>query len=192
MRAARAWAWAWTGWAMAATVMGCASVPDYRYHTLDMRSQADLGAPVWLEEVRPRLNEALTRPEIMIRVSPTQVEYYALDRWASRLDEQLAEKLKTEFAPADDARFQATVDGTVMAFEQVDTPGGADARLKAELRVRMLQRGALVAEFTRLYDIQEPAQAARPDAVVAALSRAVETLAARLSEDMRQAVSQTP
>ena len=57
---------------------GCATtVPQFRYYTLDMAPGAAISAPVQLGRVRIDVNEALSRPEIMVRTSPTSVEYYA-------------------------------------------------------------------------------------------------------------------
>ncbi len=106
---------------------GCASVPQYRYYTIDMTPRAELTPPVRIEGVRIfTINQALQRPEIMIRTSPTQIEYYAIDRWASGLEEQIAEKINTEFASASSDLQLFNITATLMAFEQVDTPAGPE------------------------------------------------------------------
>lgn len=175
--------------AIAVALTGCVSTPNYRYYTLDMRQGANLGAPVWIEDVRLEMSDSLSRPAIMIRTSPTEIVYYALDRWASGLQSQIGEKLKTEFAPSNQARYTARIDGALMAFEQVDAPPGADVHLKAELTTTIREKDTILGEITRIYDVREHAAAANPDAVVQALSKATEQLAAALSEDMRGIVN---
>ncbi len=165
-----------------AVVAGCASVPQYRFYTLDMRPAAAFHPAVQLEAVRIDVGEALKRPEILIRTSATRIDYYALDRWASGLDEQLAEKLRTEFAAAPIGARRVNVDGTLMAFDQVDTPAGAEVHVKLELSV-----GAL--ELRKIYSQTEPASAATPTAVVEALSRATEAVARAFEADLAKVVA---
>lgn len=170
----------------AVTLTGCAtSAPQYKHYTLDMQPHAQLTAPVQFVALRMNVNQALQRPEILIRTSPTQIEYYALDRWASGLDEQIAEKLRTEFAtPVLDVR-RINADCTVMAFEQVDVNGGAEVRAKLEFVVDSLG-------FQKAYTQQVPAAASNAPAVVEALSRATEAIAAELSNDLAATIAANP
>lgn len=165
---------------MVAFATSCASVPMYRYYTIDMRPGADLKPGVQISSVRIDVNQALKRPEILIRTSATRIDYYALDRWASGLDEQLAEKLMTEFsgAPAGAPRFDLS--GSLMAFDQVDTPSGAEVHVKMELRAP---------HFQKIYSHSEQASAATAEAVVDALSRVTEAIAAELAADLTKVVA---
>jgi uncharacterized lipoprotein YmbA len=175
---------------------GCASsVPQYRYYTLDMTPHAQASGEIELASVRIGVNQALSKPEILIRTSPTSVEYYALDRWASGLDEQITEKLKTEFAgPAPDA-YRVSLDATLMAFEQVDSPSGPPevrVKLDANFVVRDGKLGSDNAAFNRLYTQSQSAQSASPGAVVEALSRAVEAIATEMAADVQQMAESSP
>ncbi len=168
----------------------CASVPLYRYYTLDMSPRAGIDAPIAVESVRISVNQALARPEILVRTSPTKIEYYALDRWAGGLDEQLDEKLKTEFGNPGPDPIRLRVDGALMAFEQVDTPAGAEVRVKLDLSVEA--RGRQTVQFTKLYYNSQPASASGADAVVEALSRAVEAIAVEMAADVQRYAAAAP
>jgi uncharacterized lipoprotein YmbA len=168
----------------------CVSAPDYRYYTLDMNPRAEIAVPLVLTDVRIRVNEALARPEIMARVSPTKIEYYAIDRWASGLEEQVAEKLKTEFSSMQPDAYRIQIDGRLMAFEQVDTSAGADVRVKLDASVAVSGRDfpQSAGPLERIYNQTASAAAGSPDAVVEALSRAVEAVAVQIASDVQQYV----
>ncbi len=164
-------------------VAGCVSVPEPNYYTLDMRPSGGIEAPFVLESVRIRPGEAVSRREIMIRTSPTEIEYYATQLWAADLGEQLREKLKAEFGRAEAPALAVTIDGNLLAFEQVDTKDGAEARVKLDLRVSLDTPGGR-RSFSKIYETVVRAEAQAAPAVVEALSRALESIAAELSEDL--------
>jgi len=171
----------WFALALAPLLAACASVPDYRYYTLDMTPHAGVDVPLYVEQVRISVNEAIGKPEILIRTSPTRIEYYALDRWAGGLEEQVAEKLKAEFDTASGDSLPVSLFGRVMAFEQVDTPSGAEGRVKLEMTA-----SAAGGEFTKTYAHSVPAGASSADSVVEALSRAMEGIAKELAADIQR------
>lgn len=175
-----------------AVLAGCASAPQYRYYTIDMGKSAQIDAPVRVLGVNLRVNEALARPEILVRTSSTQIEYYALDRWASGLEEQIAEKLKTEFAGASADKPGCEISGRLMAFEQIDTAAGPEVRIKLDMEVD--QRHAPPAAqdavyWQRLYTVSRPMSSSGAAAAVEALSRATEEIAAQLAADLAQVVA---
>lgn len=179
----------WMAIALLPLLAACASsVPHYRYYTLDMAPHAQAAAPIQLADVRIDVNEALSRPEIMVRTSPTSVEYYALDRWASGLDEQLAEKLKTEFASSAAGAPSVELDGVLMEFEQVDSGAAAEVRVKLDATLTVTRSGEKAA-FAKLYVESQPAAAQSANAVVQALSRAVEAIATRIAGDVEAFVA---
>jgi uncharacterized lipoprotein YmbA len=124
----------------------------------------------------------------MVRTSPTQIEYYALDRWAGGLEEQLDEKLRSEFEGSSKGVYRVRIDGVLMAFEQADVPTGAEARVKLDTRIEVSGGGLSPGghSFTRLYVGTQPAASASAAAVVEALSRTVETIAADMAADILQ------
>ncbi len=166
-------------------IAGCVSVPEPNYYTLDMRASGRVEAPFVLESVRIRPGEAVSRREIMIRTSPTEIEYYATRLWAADLGEQLSEKLKTEFSGTDAQAVRVTIDGDLLAFEQVDTQDGADARVKLDLLVTMdSATDGESRSFSKVYETVVTAEAQSAQAVVEALSRGLESIASELAEDL--------
>lgn len=174
--------------ALVAILTGCVSVTESNYFTLDMRSSGQVESSFALEDVRIRPGEAVSRPEIMIRTSPTEVEYYATQRWAADLGEQLGEKLKSEFGQPSGSSPGVKIVGTLLAFEQIDTEGGADARVKLDVSVSLASlNGESAISFSRIYEIVVRADEAAAPAVVRALSRGVESIAGELAEDLARA-----
>lgn len=170
---------------LVAIVAGCFSVPEPKYFTLDMRSSGRVDSPFAVEEIRIRAGEAVARREIMIRTSPTEVEYYATQRWAADLGEQLSEKLKTEFGRSGGEEARVRIEGDLLAFEQVDTPDGADARIKLDLVVTLeSENGDASPSFSKIYETVVTAEAPNAPAVVEALSRGLESIADELAEDL--------
>jgi ABC-type uncharacterized transport system auxiliary subunit len=151
-----------------------------------MQPRARVESPVRVSELRITVNHALSKPEILVRTSPTQVEYYALDRWASGLEEQVAEKLKTEFAAVPTELPTVELEGKLMAFEQVDTPSGAEVRVKLEIvsQPPFKELHSIFPSFRKIYEKTEPASAPTAAAAVAALSRATEAIASELGKDL--------
>ena len=99
---------------------GCASAPDIDYYTLDMSPSGQVETDLNLVVGRFSTTESLGRSQIVIQASPTRIDYYATDRWASGVGEMVEHKLAAEFGPIVDGRRSLRVSGRVMAFEQVD------------------------------------------------------------------------
>lgn len=167
-----------------ALLAGCVTATETRYYTLDMRPSGGEHAPAALAIDRLRVSEPLKRKEILIQTTPIEIEYYARHEWAARIEELIAEKLAAEFGPRDAAGHALLLGGDVLAFGQVDRPGGADAHVKLALNFR--EDGvSRYAEplFEKTYERLLPAESAGPAAVVAALSRALEEIAAEIARD---------
>jgi hypothetical protein len=99
------------------------------------------------------------------------------------LDQQLSEKLATEFANAPADSPALWIEATLLAFEQVDTAGGAEARVKIEIRAGVLNDGRRDTGLQKIYERSAAVSAASPAAVADALSRVVETIAAEIAEE---------
>lgn len=170
----------------AITAAGCVSVPDVRWHTLDMRPSGQVA--IDRQVVFPEMFEsatALRRANILIRTQPTEVEYYATREWVEPVAELVTRKLAAEFGTQGLQAGDLYVEGTILAFEQVDVPGGAEAHIQLALRVSGNRREVPLLEM--LYDVSEPAASSTPGDVVAALSHALATIAARLARDIAEA-----
>jgi len=179
---------AWAG-GFIVVLSGCASAPEYRYYTVDMQPHAQLTPAARVEGVRVVVNQALNRPEIMIRTSPTQIEYYALDRWAAGLDEQIRQKISAEFAVAAGELPAVEIICTLMAFEQVDTPAGPQVRATIDATIQSKSSRPIIS-IQKLYTVEEKAAAPGAAAAVEALSRAVEGIARLMAADIAAAVAQ--
>ncbi|MCC6491159.1 MAG: membrane integrity-associated transporter subunit PqiC [Candidatus Hydrogenedentes bacterium] len=163
---------------------GCAHSPEPRFYTLDMTPSGKAAASCNIEVERLRPHDALTRVDLMVKTSPTQVEYYALDRWAATLSELVPEKLRAEFGAPLAGRRTLVLSGTILAFEQVDTEEGANAHVKLDLELRNEGDSRYAAPLLqKVYEIAVPAGQPAPADVVRALSSGLETLATQIAAD---------
>ncbi len=170
---------------IALLVGACAHVELPRFYTLDMTPSATAGARYNIVVERLRASDALTRNDILIKKSPTEVEYYALDRWVSGLGELVSEKLGAEFGAPKEGLEAIVVSGQITAFEQIDRADGADghARLALELRAEDAGRyGDPLLKKT--YEASVAMNGKGPSEAVKALSRALEQIAAAVAQDV--------
>lgn len=171
---------------VACVAIGCASVPETDYYTLDMtpsRPAPALAANIVVDRLRP--SEALSRPGIMIKKSPTQIEYYATDHWAANLGELVTQKLQAELGAIDPIRPTVVVSGSILEFSQIDTASGAEAHIQLDLSIRPEGTSAYRDPLLRkTYDMHGSAATPMPGAVVEALSGGLESVAAQLAADI--------
>jgi len=170
--------------AIFAFLLSCASTPDLNYYTLDMRASRSGDGTVNLEVGRFTVSEKLDRHQIVIQQSPTRLGYYAKDRWAASIGEMVEQKLATEFSGVDPEQRSLIVEGRIVAFEQVDAATGPVARVGVEIVMR--DGGAMRYEpplLEKTYKVERTAESNSVDAVVQALSRAVEEIAAEIATD---------
>jgi uncharacterized lipoprotein YmbA len=163
------------------TMVGCASVTPTRYYTLDMTPSGKVTPSGALHVDRVNLSQALSRKEILIKKSPTEVEYYAADQWVAGLDQLVAQKLNAEFGHAvssDQTIISLSID--VQAFEQIDTEEGADAYL--QIIVDALQNNRERTTFTEVFEIRTTLTSQKPVDVVQALSDGLEEVAVKIAE----------
>jgi uncharacterized lipoprotein YmbA len=169
----------------AVLVLGaCASAPDLDYFTLDMTPSGRAAPEVNLAVERFRVSELLARDPIVIQHSETGIDFYATDRWAAGLGELVQRKLEAELGPSQDGRQSLRVGGVVLACQQLDVVGGAEARLSLAVEIR--EAGARSSDepiLVRTYTATRPADAASAGAVVRALSRAAEDIAVEIAAD---------
>jgi len=166
-------------------VTGCKTAPPTKYYTLNMESSGQAQAPLNLSVDRIQVGETLSRRDIMVKQSPTQIEYYATDQWAAGLDELVSRKLQEEFGHPASGRPTLLLQGTVLAFEQIDVPGGADAhvRLAVDIRDETSSRHDPPL-MTKVYTARKKADTEHPRDVVHALSQLLETIAREIVTDV--------
>lgn len=171
-----------------ALAAGCASVPETNYYTLNMTPSQQvpaLGATLIVDRLRP--SEALARPGIMIKKTPTQIEYYATDHWAANLGELVTQKLQAELGTVQPGAPTLVLSGAILEFSQVDTASGAEAHIQLDLSVRPEGRSIYREPLLRkTYEARGTASAAHAAAVVQALSDGLETVAAEIAKDIAQ------
>ena len=162
----------------------CASTPDLDYYTLDMSSSGKARTDFNLEVARFAVSERIDRTQIVIQSSPTRIDYYAKDRWASGVGEMVERKLAAEFGPVVEDRRSLIVSGRVIALDQVDSPSGPRALAKLEVEVRDgAAKGYETPLLVKTYEASRAAETDSVDAVVQALSRVVEEIAAEIAVD---------
>jgi uncharacterized lipoprotein YmbA len=163
----------------------CASAPKIDYYTLGMESSGRVDPTVNLSVERLRTTEALGRSQIMVLASPTRIDYYATGQWAGSVGEMVQQKLAAEFGPPVDGRRNLVVSGRVLACEQVDRAGGAEARVKLEIVVRGAEVPRYQApELEKSYSSSRPIHGSNPGSLVQELSRCVEEIAAEIAADV--------
>ncbi len=170
--------------ALILVLSSCASTPDLDYYTLDLSRSGAAATDLNLEVGRFAIAEKIDRTQILIQKSPTRIDYYAKDRWASSVGEMVEYKLAVEFGAAADGRRTLRVSGRVVALEQVDSPSGPWALVRLEVAIR--DGGAKGYEaplLEKTYESTRAADSNSVDAVVQALSRALETIAAEIATD---------
>jgi uncharacterized lipoprotein YmbA len=163
----------------------CASAPKIDYYTLGMESSGRAVTTVNISVERLATTEALGRSQIMVLASPTRIDYYATSQWAGSVGELVQRKLAAEFGPPVEGREAFVVSGRVLACEQVDRPGGVEARVKLEIVVRdaevpRYQKPVLEKSYSSSRSVAGPG--AGP--VVEELTRCVEEIAAEIAADV--------
>jgi ABC-type uncharacterized transport system auxiliary subunit len=168
---------------LAFVLAGCVTVPQTQWHTLDMQPSGAIQLDARVVFPRPlEASSALQRSSILIQTGPTEMEYYATREWVAPVAELVTRKLAVEFGTQGLLNGDVQVSGTVLAFEQVDVPEGAEAHVQIALVATQGPRGGLYIE--KVYDVREPSASTGVSDVARALSRAVERVAAELADDI--------
>ena len=170
---------------LAGLAAGCATSPSPSLYTLNMAPSATAGSPVNITEGRLRIAESLHNKRILIKKSPTEIEYYATAQWAANLDELLREKLAAEFGPFETDRPTYVISGSLQAFEQIDMPGGIEAHVKMALEVRKDGESQYsTPEISRVYVVTLPVANESAGNVVEVLSACLESVARDIVADI--------
>lgn len=169
---------------VAAVLAGCVSAPELDYYTLDARPSGSTETAVNIEVETLVASEALAGRRIYIQTSPTRVDFYATDRWAAGVGELVQQKLTVELGDAVPGRRTLALSGTVLDFGQVDVPAGSTALVRLAVEIRDAEgRRYHPPLLAKTYTASAPADGPGADAVVTALSRCVERIAAEIAAD---------
>jgi ABC-type uncharacterized transport system auxiliary subunit len=160
----------------ALTLAGCAfarATPNVRYYTLAITAQPSttLAAPIRVGALTSDQPYATER--IAFRSSPYQLDYYTYHRWAAdprNLIRTVARDYFERAASGSGVPFD--IEGNIRRLEEVDESNGWRGALALDLR---LARGGKVL-LERAYSESEPAESHSPEAVAAALSRALQRI----------------
>lgn len=170
--------------AFLAILASCASAPKMDHYIIDMTPSGRVETAANLDVSGIVVSEKLAQRRIVIQSSPTRVETYATARWATGVREMVEQKLATEFgAPVAGSR-NLVLDGMVTAFEQVDGTAGPQARVRLDVEIRDV--GSNRSEdplLAKTYEVVRAAETDSVDAVVRALSRALEDMAVEIAAD---------
>ena len=159
---------------------GCASAPPMAYYTIAMDHTGAPAPAVNLSIDRIQVAEALSRKDLLIKKSPTEIEYYAAAQWAAGVNDLVQEKLAEEFGPPREGMPTISLTLFVQSFEQADLPEGAEARAKITVEFRKERYGDDLLKKT--YTEREPAES-NPNAIAQALSRCLERIAQNIAAD---------
>jgi len=159
-----------------ATLAGCSlarSIPNVRYYTLAITAppSTTIGAPIHIGTISSDQPYATER--IAFRTSPYQLDYYTYHRWAADPRNLIRTVARDYFERASSGSgVPFELDGNIRRLEEVDEPAAWRGALA--LDVRLARGGRVVLE--RAYSESEPAESHHPEAVAAALSRALQRI----------------
>ncbi len=182
-----------------AVLGGCASSPQPTLYTLTPgrpQERADADVPVAISIGPVAVPEMVDRPQLVLRVSATQVRLDEFARWAEPLKRQiptvLAADLAQLFPGALVSSYPQWADpGTAylvsVDVQKFDSAPGDAAVISVTWSVRPPKQGAQVNGRS---DVQEPAGAAGYDALVDAHSRALAAVSRDIAVAIRAASRQ--
>jgi ABC-type uncharacterized transport system auxiliary subunit len=160
--------------AVAAALAGCSlapTTPHIRYYTLAVTGTppTHLDAPVRVGTFTADQPYATER--IAFRSSPYRLDYYTYHRWAADPRDLLRAATRDYFERAAGTHGSPyEIEGHLRRLEEVDQPAEWQGALALDVRVT---RGGVVV-LDRVFHETEPAESRNPEAVAAALSRALQ------------------
>jgi ABC-type uncharacterized transport system auxiliary subunit len=158
--------------------------PEMRYYVLALPEPAtpQLSAPIRVDGLT--VEEPYTGRQIAYRTSPYRLDYYSYHRWAGRPQSVVGSAVRDylERATRGDDGPPIEITAHIRRLEEVDAPDGWFADLALDVTAR--RDGEVVLEHA--YAEREPAAVRNPEAVVAAMSRAL----ARILEQLVSALAQ--
>lgn len=187
--------------AVAATlVSACASTPQAKFYTLGARApQANVQAvpgPVSISIDAVTVPELVDRPQIVVRIDPTQVSIEEYARWAEPLKSQITNVLAADLAQALPGALVAGYGqwaGVPQSFhlnvevQSFESALGDTATLAALWTVRSPKKGSPVSGRTIVH---EPTNGPGYDALVDAHSRALSVMSREIAAVIPSLISQ--
>ena len=166
-------------------VLGCVTTPKTHLYTLAMAPSGKVHSAVTIHIESLRASEMLARRNLLIRKSPTEIEYYAGAHWASAVNELVTQKLQAEFGDELMDTRTALMWGTLLECGQEDYPEGIQAHLRMQLAFRYEGTSRYDTPlFEKTYDVKAPVSPATPDKVAEALTQCLEQMAIQIADDV--------
>jgi ABC-type uncharacterized transport system auxiliary subunit len=177
------------------TLAGCSvfssrPIPETRYYTLSVQGEPPvrLGGAVQIGMFS--IDQPYAGERFAYRSSPYAVEYYTYHRWAGSprtiVAAAVRDYLERAATPGAEPVFE--VQGNIRRFEEVDEPTGQSGALDLDLVVT--RDGTVVLQ--RSYMERESAEKRNPEAVAAALSRALGRILDRMVRDLPTTAAALP
>jgi ABC-type uncharacterized transport system auxiliary subunit len=189
---------------------GGGPAPAIQYYALsapDAVARTGAAPAIAVEELRAQAPYDERR--IVYRTSPYQLSYYEYDQWAADPGVLVAEYLRRAYQasgrfglvlPQAGADTAAILGGQVLAFEELGSGGAAGASAKAstpgrtwkarvvlDLELRDAEAGRVL--WTQRVERELPLQSRSPEALAAALSKALGEIAATTATDVAAAAA---
>lgn len=167
---------------------GCASTPPSQFYSLSTVAEPAASSSGMVVSVGPvSVPAAVDRPQLVVTIGPNQVQLDEFNRWASPLQDEIAQALAGDLVVAlgtpkvttfangagEDAQYRVLVE--VQRFESQQ---GVAASLDAAWTVRRVKDGESVSGRT---NVREPVQQPGYAALAAAHSRGIGRLAQDIS-----------
>jgi ABC-type uncharacterized transport system auxiliary subunit len=144
--------------------------PRIQYYTLTVPGPAPARPPGGVEVARVTADPPYDTARIAYRVSPYRLDYYVYHRWAADPPRLVAMAIRDWFGSASpDGEEPFVVSAHLRRLEEVDAADGWRGAFAVDVRVERGGRTVLA----RSFDETEPAEGRTPEAVAAALSRAL-------------------
>jgi ABC-type uncharacterized transport system auxiliary subunit len=162
---------------------GCSltrSVPPIHYYTLAVPGPPPARLPGPVEIGRFTADPPYATARLAYRVSPYRLDYYVYHRWAADPPRLLAITVRDYFADAGAPGEPLIVSAHLRRLEEVDAAEAWRGELAVDVTVDRGGRTLLARSFTA----SEPAEHHTPEAVVAALSRALARVLAELTRTL--------
>lgn len=166
-----------------AACLGPSRTPAMVYYTLAIPGAPAQALPGPVEVGAFTVAAAYATPRLAYRTSPYRIQYYVFHRWAAGSPQRAVEAAIREYlsrGPAPAKGPPLRIGGEIRRIEEVDESGARRGVLAVDFHVERGDKPWL----ERSYEDSEPAEADTPEAVVAALSRALGRILQRLVDDL--------
>lgn len=189
----------------------CATAPQRRYYTLALPSRtapdsARFDKEVWVREAE--MAPVLNRPQVVYRLTPTELQFYAMDYWADRPARMVTQLVESELRAAGLFRSVTSrlgsrppdyqLETSVLAMEQQRAEDSYYAYLSIHFRLTRFDDAAVV--WQQIYTERRPVSnlevgltaRALSDMMTEQLAQAFEDITRTLASELEPQKANTP